>query len=439
MGVEETVRGAGAGQAGGARADETAHDDGAVGDGQASRTTLFARSASAPVAAGHGGPAEQAVTYPANPRGRSPNDTGRRPRARMLVAGLLVLAAAAVALIVADPFESSPSASGVADNASPTALHLVERRSLSSQQSENGTLGYAGSYSIVNQAQGTVTALPSVGEVIGLGHVLYRVSGAPVVLLYGHTPAYRTLAEKLQGADVRELNTDLVALGYASGEALDPSSEYFGAETKYALERLQAALREKETGKLVLGQAVFLPGPLRIVKVLATLGAPAPPGNPIAQASSTKRQVVIDLNAASQSGVKVGDRVTIALPSGVTTPGYVSSVGTVASSHNEGGHGEEGSPTIEVDITPTDPHATGGLDQAPVQVSIATASVSGALVVPVDALLALAGGGYAVEVVEGRLHRLLAVTPGLFDDAEGLVQVSGAGLRAGQSVVVPST
>ena len=92
-----------------------------------------------------------------------------------------------------------------------------------------------------------------------------------------------------------------------------------------------------------------------------------------------------------------------------------------------------------------DPRASGHLDEAPVSVSITTASVQGALVVPVDALLALAGGdqagaaGYAVEVVEGRVHRIQAVTLGLLDDAEGLVQVSGQGLAAGQRMVVPAT
>jgi hypothetical protein len=71
--------------------------------------------------------------------------------------------------------------------------------------------------------------------------------------------------------------------------------------------------------------------------------------------------------------------------------------------------------------------------------SITTESVRDALVVPVDALLALAGGGYAVEIAAGRLHYLAAVSLGLFDDADGLVQVSGRGLSAGQRVVVPVT
>ena len=72
-------------------------------------------------------------------------------------------------------------------------------------------------------------------------------------------------------------------------------------------------------------------------------------------------------------------------------------------------------------------------------VEITTERVENVLAVPVDALLALAGGGYAVEVAEGRVHRLEAVTVGLFDDAEGVVQVSGQGLSAGQRVVVPAT
>ena len=71
-------------------------------------------------------------------------------------------------------------------------------------------------------------------------------------------------------------------------------------------------------------------------------------------------------------------------------------------------------------------------------VTITTSTVANALVVPVDALLARAAGGYAVEVVDADgIHRLVPVTLGLFDDADGLVQVTGTGLAAGQSIVVP--
>ena len=73
-------------------------------------------------------------------------------------------------------------------------------------------------------------------------------------------------------------------------------------------------------------------------------------------------------------------------------------------------------------------------------VSITDRTVPNVLAVPVTALLALAGGGYAVEVVaDDGTHHLEAVTPGLFDDAAGRVQVSGSELAAGQRVVVPGS
>jgi hypothetical protein len=91
-------------------------------------------------------------------------------------------------------------------------------------------------------------------------------------------------------------------------------------------------------------------------------------------------------------------------------------------------------------VTPTNPTATGRLDQAPVDVSITTSTVRNVLAAPVNALLALSSGGYAVEAVgAGGVHTLVAAQVGLFDDASGLVQVQGANLRAGMRVVVPGS
>jgi hypothetical protein len=267
------------------------------------------------------------------------------------------------------------------------------------------------------------------------------VSGNPVVLLRGSVPMYRSLREGDIGSDVTELNADLVALGYAARSQLDPASDYFSSETADALQRLQAKAGVGQTGGLSLGQAVFVPTVARVTAISATLGAPAQPGQPIMTASSTSRQVVIDLDAAQQSQVKVGDKVTITLPDSQTTPGLVSSVGKVATAPQSGssGSGSGSTPTITVDVTPADPAATGSLDQAPVQVSITSASISNALVVPVDALQALSSGGYAVEIAGAHGARpLVPVSLGLFDDADGLVQVTGSGLSAGQHVVVPA-
>jgi hypothetical protein len=296
---------------------------------------------------------------------------------------------------------------------------------------------------VVNQAQGTVTALPAVGQVVSQGQILYQVDGNPVVLLYGTTPAYRSLSEgasasDVTGTDVAELNTDLVALGYATSSEIPAGSDEFSWWTKDAVEKLQAALGMTQNGTLTLGQTVFLPTAARVTTVSATLGAPAQPGQPVLTATSTTRQVNIALDADQQSEVAVGDEVTITLPSNQTTPGVISSVGTVATAPPPGS--SDSAPTITVLVNPSDPGATGSWDQAPVNVTVTTAAAHDALVVPVDALLALAGGGYAVEVAGASgLHQLVPVTLGLFDDADGLVQVTNSGLGAGQHVVVPAT
>jgi hypothetical protein len=290
----------------------------------------------------------------------------------------------------------------------------------------------------------TYTELPAVGQVVARGRTLYEVSGQPVVLLYGSVAPWRAFAAGMSpGRDVAELNANLQALGYGRGLAGDR----FTSATTSAIEAFQHERGLAETGRLPLGSVVFEPGAVRVTSVTPTLGATVQPG-PVLGITSTRRDVSIQLDASQQADVKVGDPVAITLPDNSTTPGRVSYVGTVAtvpSSGNSGGGGGgggggSGTPTIEVDVTPTDPAATGRLDQAPVNVSITTGSVANALVVPVNALLALASGGYAVEEAgAGGVHHLVGVELGVFDDASGYVQVSGTGLAAGQRVVVPST
>jgi hypothetical protein len=115
-------------------------------------------------------------------------------------------------------------------------------------------------------------------------------------------------------------------------------------------------------------------------------------------------------------------------------------VGGQGGSGDSGSSSGSGSATITVLVSLTHPKAAGRLDQAPVTVGITTGSASNALVVPVTALLAQPGGRYDVEQVTaaGR-HRLVPVTPGMFDDASGLVQVTGTSLAVGDHVVVPAT
>jgi multidrug efflux pump subunit AcrA (membrane-fusion protein) len=345
---------------------------------------------------------------------------------------VVVLAAGVVVAGVAGVFRASSSpGAGAAGSSYRTSAAVVVRRSLSSQMQVSATLGFAGSYSVTGQGGGTLTWLPAEGRVIREGQVLYRVdNGTPVFLLYGKVPAWRDLAVGLTGADVAQLNRGLVRLGYATrGDLLAAGlgMDYFSSATAAALEGLQAHLGLPVTGSLPLGQAVFLPSALRVTKP-GSLGAAA--SGTVLTGTSARQAVTVNLDAAQQGEVRAGDKVTITLPDGATTPGVVVSVGKVAK-------GSGSSATITVLVALTDPKTAGRLDQAPATVAITTARVSNVLVVPVAALLSRPDDGYAVEVTGPGGHHLVAVQVGLFDDAAGLVQVSGAGLAAGQHVVVP--
>jgi hypothetical protein len=189
-------------------------------------------------------------------------------------------------------------------------------------------------------------------------------------------------------------------------------------------------------GSLSWGQVVFEPEALRVTQVTGSLGGPA--SGPVLTATSDRHVVTIPLDASQQSEVKAGDTVTVTLPDGTAAPGVVSSVGTVATTASASG--QSPATTVPVQVTLTDPKAAGTLDQAPVTVNITTQSSPGpVLAVPVTALVAQSPGGYAVEVVgPGNTRQYVPVTVGIFDDTDGLVQVTGA-LRPGQRVVVPAS
>jgi multidrug efflux pump subunit AcrA (membrane-fusion protein) len=177
--------------------------------------------------------------------------------------------------------------------------------------------------------------------------------------------------------------------------------------------------------------AVFLPWATRVQTVNATVGGQAAPGGPVYTVTSNVHQVTVDLDVSQQSYVKTGDRVDIVLPNGRHAGGRVSDVGRVAQTN---GSGQDQTTTIKVTVALDHPGAGGRLDQAPVDVYVTTQTKRGVLAVPVTALLALKEGGYAVETVDAAgQHHLVAVQLGVFSN--GMVEVSGSGLRAGMKVV----
>ena len=313
----------------------------------------------------------------------------------------------------------------------------------------SGSIGYAGSYTVVNQAAGTAyTALPAPGATVRRGQELYEVDGAPVMLFYGPAPEWRALwAGVTPGRDVAQLDRNLIALGYGTGLVV---SDYFTGATAYAVELWQAARGLPVTGTVPLGQVAYAPGPLRITGVTPVPGSPPQPGTAVLTATSPVPVVIAAVPVGQEYLVKTGEAVTVTLPDGVsTTPGVVTSVASVANAaappdgstatHGPGGGSGAGTAqdTVALTVRLTRPAAAGHLDQAPVDVNIVSAQARDVLAVPVSALVALAGGGYAVDVVQDGTAHLLAVQTGLF--AETLVQVSGPGLTAGMRVQVPSS
>jgi hypothetical protein len=368
---------------------------------------------------------------------------GRRARRVTLAAVPIVLAGAAAVIVLGG--RSAQPAAGAAATAVSSAP--VVRTDLTNTVQVSGSLGYAGSYAVVNQEQGTAyTALPAPGATIRRGQDLYAVDGMSVILLYGDTPEWRTLFVGVApGPDVAQLDRNLIALGYGAGLLV---SHYFTDATGYAVGLWQAARGLPVTGTVPLGQVAYAPGPLRVTGVTPVLGSPPQPGATVVTGTSTVPVVTADVPVNQEYLVRPGDRVTVTLPDSVTiTPGVVASVSSVATaaqsgapsagpSQGPGPGGPGGQATVQATIRLTHPGVAANLDQAPVTVNVVSAQARGVLAVPISALVALAGGGYAVEVVHGSARHLVAVQTGLFSDT--LVQVSGAGLAVGMNVEVPS-
>jgi hypothetical protein len=370
-----------------------------------------------------------------------------------IIAALVGGAVAAGVAAVSSSGNNGPASPSSGSGSVATAR--VVRTTLTNTVQVGGSIGYQGSYTIAARsgAGTTYTWLPQAGDIIKQDEPVYSLNSQPVPLLYGAIPAYRTFSLGMSdGADVRQLTRDLMALGYGAGLA---KSNSFTSATAAAVERWQRALGLPVTGRIPLGEVVFEPGPIRVTSVTPSIGAPVG-GGTVLTATSTTPIVTVDLDVSEEYLVKPGDGVTVVLPNGTSSVGgRIETVGSVASCPGGGGIGLGGGSTAGQSpcqsagsgnvSTPTVPvtikldHAPPGarLDQAPVNVNITTQRANQVLAVPVNALLALAGGGFGVQVVTGKTNRLVGVTTGLYSNT--LVQVSGSGIRPGVRVEVPAS
>jgi len=180
---------------------------------------------------------------------------------------------------------------------------------------------------------------------------------------------------------------------------------------------------------------VFRPGAVRISAVSAVVGTQVKSDSGVLEATSTTKVVTADLSADAADGLQVGTAVQLGLPAGAEASGKVTGIGPEVSSGN-GGPG--GSSTVSVTITLDDAAAADGFDSGNVDVVVERSRVDNATAVPVTALLALAEGGYAVQVADTGAaggYRLVGVKVGTY--ADNWVQVTGTGIEPGVKVVVP--
>jgi Putative peptidoglycan binding domain len=343
---------------------------------------------------------------------------------RRLVAGGIVAAGALAAggALIGTGGSGRPEPAKAAAASGPTTA--VERRDLVDRENLDGTLGYDDEGTLNAGAGGVLTRLPDPGTVITRGHSLYDLGDEPAAfLLYGALPAWRAFTPSMSdGEDIRQLERNLKALGYDPGTVDDD----WDWETTRAVEDFQDDRGLDETGTLELGTIVFRPEATRVASGKAAVGDSVSPGRPLAEISSTKRVITVNLDARRQRLARSGEKVTVEMPEGDTATGRISDVGTVAAKASE-----DADPTIEVKVELRGKAAHGTrLDQAPVSVGFAVEARKGVLAVPVKALVARQGGGYAVETPSGRF---VPVEPGLY--ADDYVEVSGDGLREGMRVV----
>ena len=342
---------------------------------------------------------------------------------RWLILGLVAIGAAAIAVTMATRRPTT------ADNGSPTTsappeTAKVVRIDLVDEEKLRGTLGFGDESTVGGGGSGTITDLPEPGTVLAQGDSMWQIDGHPgPALMYGDLPLWRTIRSGVaDGADVAQLEQNLTDLGFGTDLTVD---EHFDSHTSAAIKAWQDSRGLGKTGAVSASDVVVEPGAVRVAEQRARVGAQ--PTAEVLTVTSADQNVTLDVALDKISLLQTGAPVKVELPDDSRVDGTVATIGRVATVKQEGS-----AATIEVSVALASP--VGSLDAAPVNVVVTTQKATGALVVPIRALVALAEGGYAVEKVSGASSELVAVEPGEFGD--GIVAVTGEGLAEGDAVVV---
>jgi hypothetical protein len=416
-------------------------------------------------------------------RPESGSRLGRSRLGRPALAASLVLIGAGVATLVVHG-----SGTGVvAAKAVPLGTATVHRGDLIEVQRYHGELSFPPHAGVNLSGPGTVTSLPHVGQIVSDGASVAGVDDRPIGVLFGKTPLYRTLGAanttgaqlavsvaranllgaeaslsqagrrsgaapspspaapsssparaasaaqaqvgvdearaRLRGAqqalrsaltpqrgpDVALVVANMTALGYYRG-----AGDGWSAELEDAVRQWQERIGATPGGDVDPGDVLVVSGKARVSAVRGEVG-----GAPAAVAislSSLSRVATFRLRNGVPGTLVPGRRVKLSA-GGDTIAGRVASVKT---SHR--------STTVQVAFDQSS--ALAHIVSTRVTMSVTTADLRNVLTVPTQALLALASGGYALQLPGGRL---LAVRTGIVQGED--IEVSGAGVHQGLRVV----
>ena len=238
----------------------------------------------------------------------------------------------------------------------------------------------------------------------------------------------------------------------SSGSVLIDGRDTAGMSDRASIKKMQADLGLVATGRIAFGDIIFLPGTsvVESSSSFPNLGTTVNPGTSLVSLTPTERietqigqdgitsttseslqRVKTSVEVADQDLIDVGSEVKIELPDERVVPGTVREIGSIAVIPQ----GAAGNPYLEVSVAIDGNTSLPEWTGAPVTVSITKKLANNVLAAPVTSLLALLGGGYALEVLDQESTRLVPVEVGIY--ADGWVEVNGAGLEAGTEVVVP--
>lgn len=312
-----------------------------------------------------------------------------------------------------------------------TETATVRRGDLSATREFNAKVSFGDPWTINAGTTGTITAQHPAGTIVNFGEQLVSVDAKPLFLARGGMPMYRELEEVdrstqadgtrsklMAGYDVAQLQQFLLEAGFNAGGRLKADGT-FAATTTTAVKAWQKSVGLAVTGRVDNTQLVFSPEPLRIASA-ARVGAAF--GN--LEVHNATPSVLVDTSNRDRAFLPVGAAVEVEFPDGTKVAGTVAKQEQVTD--------EEGQKVWRTTVTVTG-DIPSGVSSA--TVTVTEVGANDVLTVPVGALLALAEGGFAVEVSTGPDTKLVAVDVGKVLD--GRAEITG-NIKKGDKVVVPA-